>query len=145
MSKYDKKILYKCTDSLPADASADRIRLHDLYADRGGCKPYGESITYYCSDDTAKMPDGSTVSNAHTQRWANNYMKTLYDNYYSQGGDTIKHSDSYDNPASGCSNYRTEQYVKSTLSDDSSWPSTVTFTWNNTENRYEFSHGGTTW
>lgn len=136
---------YKCTDSLPADASADRIRLHDLYADRGGCKPYGESITYYCSDDTAKMPDGSTVSNAHTQRWANNYMKTLYDNYYSQGGDTIKHSDSYDNPASGCSNYRTEQYVKSTLSDDSSWPSTVTFTWNNTENRYEFSHGGTTW
>lgn len=136
---------YKCTDSLPADASADRIRLHNLYADRGGCKPYNENITYYCSNDTAKMPNGSIVSNAHTQSWANNYMKTLYDNYYSQGGDTIKHSDSYDSPASGCSNYRTEQYVKGTMANQSNWPSTVTFTWNSTNNRYEFSYGGTTW
>ena len=136
---------YKCTDSLPSDASADRIRLHNLYADRGGCKPYNENITYYCSNDTAKMPNGSTVSNAHTQTWANNYIKTLYDNYYSQGGDTIKHSTSYDSPASGCGNYRTEQYVKGTMANQSNWPSTVTFTWNSTNNRYEFSYGGTTW
>lgn len=136
---------YKCTDALPADASADRIRLHNLYADRGGCKPYTENITYYCSNDSAKMPNGSTVNNAHTQSWANNYMKTLYDNYYSQDGCTIKHSDSYDTPASGCNNYRTEQYVKGTMANQSGWPSTVTFTWNSTNNRYEFSYGGTTW
>ncbi len=135
---------YKCSDPLPPDASAERIRLHELYAERGGCQKYKTQITYYCNDDSA-IVDGHRVSNAHSQSWANNYIKTMYNTYYGRGGCQKAHGDNYDSPAPGCDFYTREKYVKHSIQGDSSWPHTAVFSWNRKTSRYEFRNNGSVW
>lgn len=136
---------YKCTDSLPRDASKGRIELHNQFASRGGCIEYQQDIKYFCSNDTANV-DGTTVGNAHTQSYANTQMKDLYNTYNSKGGCTTVHTATSDHkPASGCTNYTTEKFLLSTLTTMSEWPDSVTMTWNPTTDQYEWDDGRYNW
>ena len=136
---------YKCTDSLPRDASKGRIELHNQFASRGGCIEYQQDIKYFCSNDTANV-DGTIVGNAHTQSYANTQMKDLYNTHNSKGGCTTVHTATSDHkPASGCTNYTTEKFLLSTLTTMSEWPDSVTMTWNPTTDQYEWDDGRYNW
>ena len=136
---------YKCTDSLPRDASKGRIELHNQFASRGGCIEYQQDIKYFCSNDTANV-DGTTVGNAHTQSYANTQMKDLYNTYFSRGGCITAHAEKSEHkPASGCTNYKTEKFVLSTLTTMTEWPDSVTMTWNPIAEQYEWDDGKYNW
>lgn len=138
--------IYKSSDAAkwqPYYASAQRITDHNNYYKYNACyKTSARKITYYCNTDKATFLEGkyknNTYSNAHSEVWATDSMRSLYSNNYYRGGCTTKHGTwkGYFNQTNSCGNY--EFYPELTqYREYTDWPTSLTYTWDSSIGKYK--------